>query len=213
EFGIQLDFNPSAENQLRLYLISDTDTLKNPLNGYFIQIGESGDTDRYHLYKQTGEHLTLLISSPHKPRDDALQVKSRVKVTRDSLGKWSLYTAQYEENFVFDGSNVDNDFRISSHFGIHCRFTSGNSNKFQFDYFRIDTLDKEEIIGIPDIDPLEKLKPSFTEELLFIDTFENNHSLWNGEINKFVVDKNLLLNNEESKSPSFLKVNNTEVRN
>jgi hypothetical protein len=214
EFGIQLDFNPSSENQLRLYLISDKDTLKNPLNGYFIQIGEPGDTDRYHLFKQNGEHLTLLISSPTKSRVNTLQVKSRVKVTRDSLGKWSLYTAHYEEDFVFDGSKVDNEFRISTHFGIHCRFTSGNSNKFQFDYFKIDTLGKEHQIDTPEIEPpLQKLKPSLIDELLFIDTFENNHSLWDGEINKFVVDKKLLLNNEKSKSPSFLKINNKEVRN
>src|SRR5690606_28625745 len=43
EFYVQLDFNPSSQNQIRIYLISDNADLKGALNGYFVQIGESGN--------------------------------------------------------------------------------------------------------------------------------------------------------------------------
>ncbi len=214
EFGIQLDFNPSTQNQLRVYLISDSDSLKKPLNGYFLLIGESGNTDRYQLYKQKGETISLVMSSAPKARPDASKVQSRIRVTRDSVGKWSLYTAQYGEDFVFDESATDNEFIISSHFGIHCRFTSGNSDKFQFDYFQIDTLGKESSIEIPNKeDSFGKLKPSITEELLFIDTFENHLTLWKGELNKFKIEEKVLRNAEDAKSPSYVHVSNTAVRN
>lgn len=212
EFGIQLDFNPSTQNQLRVYLISDQDALKKPLNGYFVLIGESGNTDRFQLYKQQGESISLVISSPPKPRPDPLKVKSRVRVTRDSVGRWALYSAQYGEEFVLDGSEVDNDFRSSSYFGVHCRFTSANSNKFQFDYFQIDTLRQEGIIDIPE-DTSGKLKPSFTEDVLFIDTFKHDLSLWSGEVNKFRIEGQILRNSSDAKSPSFLRVPNIGVQN
>lgn len=214
EFGIQLDFNPSAQNQLRVYLIADKDSLKNPLNGYFVLIGESGNTDRFQLYKQKGETISLVISSLPKARPDDSKVKSRVRVTRDSLGKWDLYTAHYEEDFMLDGSADDNEFRSSSHFGVHCRFTSGNSDKFQFDYFKIDTLGKEDFIELPVEDhSFGKLKPSFTDDILFIDTFKNGLSLWSGELDKFRIEGQVLLNSGDAKSPSFLHTPNLAVRN
>lgn len=212
EFGIQLDFNPSTQNQLRVYLVADRDSLKKPLNGYFVLIGESGNTDRFQLYKQKGETISLVMSSPPKDRPDPLKVKSRVRVTRDSIGKWSLYTAQYDEDFILDASEIDNEFRTSSHFGVHCRFTSGNSNKFQFDYFQIDTLGKEGFIEIPE-DVSGKLKPSFAEDVLFIDTFKNDLSLWGGEMDKFRIEGQVLLNSGDAKSPSFLWIPNTGVQN
>lgn len=214
EFGIQLDFNPSTQNQLRVYLISDRDALKKPLNGYFVLIGESGNTDRFQLYKQQGENISLVISSPPKTRPDPLKIKSRVRVTRDSVGRWALYTAQYDEEFVLDGSAVDNEFRTSSYFGVHCRFTSANSDKFQIDYFQIDTLRKEDSIDSLEVeDSFDKLKPSFTEEVLFIDTFKHDISLWSGETDKFKIEGQVLKNLSDAKSPSFLQIPNLGVQN
>lgn len=219
EFGIQLDFNPSPQNQLRIYLTSDHDSLKKPLNGYFILIGENGDTDRFHLYKQKGNDVSLILSSEAIVRPSPSQVNSRVKVTRDSTGIWNLYTAQADEDFKFEGSAFDNELRTSAYFGIHCRFTSSNSNKFQFNYFQIDTLKEESIVEVPDIEvpdieaPVQKLKPSFTEHLLFMDTFESSLSQWDGEIEKFKIENHILRNAEEIASPSYIRTNNENVAN
>lgn len=318
EIGIQLDFNPSNQNQLRIYLISNQDTLKNALEGYFILIGETGNTDRYHLYKQKGDAISLIMSSPPKTRLDANQVKSRVRVNRDSKGTWQLYTALDNKDFILDGTAKDNEFMTSSHFGIHCLFTSGNSDKFQFDYFKIQTLGGEEIPEIPTeetslpkvisnrvinnssieiefnkkldnssavklanykldlgygspnkatlkdskvtisfadtlltnnyklqikaildlfgnnlADTLitfsykapentqpeppgpetSKLKPNSTVDLLFHDEFKNDLSLWSGEVGKFLIESEVLINQASAKSPSFVRFPNIHTRN
>lgn len=50
EFTVQINFDPSATNRARIYLISDQENLNGSLNGYSLQIGESGTTDSYDLY-------------------------------------------------------------------------------------------------------------------------------------------------------------------
>src|SRR5690606_17192457 len=82
EFYIQLDFDPSTQNQVHMYLISDSEDLKSPLNGYFIQIGESGNTDSYDLYRQSGTTITRIIDGPSKIRTET-GIKTRIRVSRD----------------------------------------------------------------------------------------------------------------------------------
>lgn len=140
EFGIRLDFNPSPQNQLRVYLISDTDTLTAPLHGYFVQIGENGATDRYQLFRQEGKETSLLLSSAPKQRNDPTRIEDRIKILRDSTGNWELLTAiDQSDVFSSEGVTTDTQFTQTSYFGVHCRFTSSNSNRFYFDYFAIDT--------------------------------------------------------------------------
>jgi len=52
-FYVKLEFNPSSSNYLDVYLVSDSENLKDPLNGYFVRIGNS--QDEICLYKQSGE--------------------------------------------------------------------------------------------------------------------------------------------------------------
>src|SRR6476469_8810533 len=48
-FYFQMNFDPSTSNYTRIYLVSDQSDLNGPLNGYFLQIGESGAVDSYDL--------------------------------------------------------------------------------------------------------------------------------------------------------------------
>ena len=52
-FFIQLDFNPSSNNFMDIYLISDQESLENRLNGFFVRIGTTQDD--VSLYLQSGE--------------------------------------------------------------------------------------------------------------------------------------------------------------
>lgn len=140
EFGIKLAFNPSPANQLRVYLVADHDTLNAPLNGYFIQIGENGSTDRYILYRQEGGQTDPLLSSSPINRIDPNVIEDRIRVVRDSLGNWELFTAiDRDTTFHSEGVVADNRFMTSYFFGINCLFTQANSNGFHFRYFSIDT--------------------------------------------------------------------------
>src|SRR6187401_2657704 len=59
EFLVRLDFNPSASNFARIYLVSDQSDLSKSLNGYFVQLGNT--TDDVSLYRQTGATITRII--------------------------------------------------------------------------------------------------------------------------------------------------------
>lgn len=165
EFNVQMNFDPAATNQARIYLIADQQDLNGPLNGYFIQIGESGSTDSYDLYRQTGTNVSKIIDGPPKTRANANNLLARVKVTRNELGKWEIYTdITGGRNYVLDGAVVDLTFTATNWFGVYCRYTATRSDGFIFDDFKVEEL-------TPDVSPPSllsiKVIDEFTVEALF----------------------------------------------
>ena len=147
EFLVQLNFDPSAANQTRIYLTADQEDLKQPLNGYFIQIGENGNADSYDLYKQNGTKLTRIIDGPAKTRNDVNKLLARIRVTRNDEGKWELYTdITGGTNYGLEGSVTDDAFTNGDWFGISCKYSASRSEGFIFDDFSIDEL-------VPDVTP------------------------------------------------------------
>jgi hypothetical protein len=137
EFFVQLNFDPSTNNQIRIYLTSDNENLKGSLNGYFIQIGETGSTDSYDLYRQSGTTVTKIIDGPVKTRISANQLLARIQITRTTASLWELKTdITGGTNFVTEGTVTDNTFTSSSWFGVYCKYTTTNSDKFIFDDFK-----------------------------------------------------------------------------
>jgi len=148
EFLVQLNFDPTTTNFVRIYLTSDREDLKGNLNGYFIQIGETGATDGFHLYRQNGSSTTRIITGPQKNRANANVVYAKIKVTRDASGKWDLFSdLAGGSNFNLEGSIVDNTITSSEFTGVYCKYaTASRYNQFIFDDFIVDDL-------VPDIIP------------------------------------------------------------
>jgi len=141
QFFVQMNFDPSASNQARIYLISDNQDLKASLNGYFVQIGESGSADSYDLYRQTGTTVTKIIDGVAKSRADVNQLIARVKVTRSDIGKWELSTdITGGNNFVSEGSATDLTHTTTDWFGVRCDYTATRSTGFIFDDFVVAAL-------------------------------------------------------------------------
>ena len=141
-FFVQLNFDPTTTNFVRIYLTSDKEDLKSGLNGYFVQIGETGTSDGFNLYKQSGASLTKIISGAQKIRANANVVLARIKVTRDATGKWDLFTdVSGGNNFINEGNVIDNSFTTPAFAGIYCRYaTASRYNQYFFDDFTIDDL-------------------------------------------------------------------------
>ena len=57
-FLIKLGFSPSANNNARVYLVSNKENLTGDLQGYFLQFGESGSDDALELFRQDGDDQT-----------------------------------------------------------------------------------------------------------------------------------------------------------
>ena len=82
-------FSPSSGNNGRIYLTSDNADLTNTLNGYYIQLGESGSSDALRLFKMEAGSSTLLCSGTDGQIASSFEVS--IKVIRSEFGEWALY--------------------------------------------------------------------------------------------------------------------------
>lgn len=94
-FYIKLSFNPSDLNYARSYLLSDNQNLLQPLNGYFLQIGNG--SDQISLYRSDNGVSTLLIEG-EKGRMSGTLNAFQLKVTRSKEGTWSLSVKRVEDS-------------------------------------------------------------------------------------------------------------------
>src|SRR5690606_13011007 len=121
------------------------------------------------LYRQHGENVELLLSSPPLERIDPGLINDRIKVVRDAEGDWELLVAVDGDTFAPMGAIRDTVFEQTAFFGFHCQFTRANSDKFYFDYFSIDTTS---IDIAPQLPPTEsKLLPDGYDNAAFYDDF------------------------------------------
>ena len=148
EFFIQLNFDPTTSNFPRVYLVSNQADLSGALQGYFFQVGETGPTDGFHLYRQNGTSTSQIITGAPKARANTNLVSARIRVTRDNDGKWELYSdVAGGTNYTLEGTVTDNNYTTTTHFGVNCRYgTASRYNQFIFDDFKITEL-------VPDVTP------------------------------------------------------------
>ncbi len=134
-FLLDLRFAPSANNQPRIYLVSDQNNLKGSLNGYYIEIGQTGD-DFIRFFRQVGTTRTLLFTGTTAFSGNVI---TRIKVLRDALGNWQIFAdASGGMVFLSEGSSFfDNTHLNTAFFGVVCRHTSGNRDNFFFDDFYV----------------------------------------------------------------------------
>jgi hypothetical protein len=133
DFWVKLSFNTSANNNARVYIVSDQANTIGSVNGYFIQVGEANDS--ISLCKQSGTTITKIIHGIYAYTNHTTNTL-RIKVKRDNIGNWSLFSDTLGgNNFLLEGNGFDNTFTFSSYLGVWCKYTSSNSTKFYFDDF------------------------------------------------------------------------------
>jgi hypothetical protein len=180
EFSVQLNFDPSTANFTRIYLIADREDLNGDLNGYFLQIGESGSSDSYDLYKQTGKLITKILDCPAKNRVNANYLSTKIRVTRDNLGKWEVFSALPDHTvYSLEGSVVDQTFTQTNYFGVYAKYTATRSDGFTFDDFSVTQLTADvsppSLVSIKIID--QYLEATFSEALSANTAFNTNNYL------------------------------------
>ena len=133
QFWVKLSFATSANNNARIYLVSDQQNIAAFVNGYFVQVGEANDSIA--LYKQSGNIYQKIIHGTIAYTNNSTNTL-RIKVTRDNAGNWNLYSDPTGETiFQLEGTGFDNSFLTTSWFGVFCKYTSSNTTKFYFDDF------------------------------------------------------------------------------
>lgn len=150
EFEFNLDFAPSSNNRLRIYLQSSTSNYPD-VDGYFLEIGESNATDALRLFRSDNGNKTEVVSAT----EGALGTKpamAKVRITRSKLGEWAIF-ANYENEDILtlEATAMDNTYLGGNQFfGIWCKNSSTNADNFFIDNISITPL-------LPDISPPQVL--------------------------------------------------------
>ena len=135
-FYIHLGFPPSANNNARVYLTSDSANLENGLHGYFLQFGEALSLDAVELFRQDDTILTSVCRGNNSEIATAFYLG--VKVTRDSTGLWQLLVdTAGGTNYIPEASATDVTYNTSSWFGVVCKYTTSNAVSFYYDNFNV----------------------------------------------------------------------------
>jgi hypothetical protein len=130
-FFIRMTFPPSAINNGRVYLASDSSNLNGSLNGYYLQFGEASGNDAVELFRQTGVASVSVCRGPNM--QIASSVYLGVRVTRDAAGLWKLFVdTAGGTNYVFQTSGSDLAYNSSKYFGVVCKYAT-TGTRFFFD--------------------------------------------------------------------------------
>ncbi len=142
EFWINLQFATSAANYVDAYLVSNTSNLlSSSINGYFVRIGNTNDD--ISLYKCSSGTSILLIDGLNSSVSSSSNNLITIKVTRTS---GNLFTLERDvtgtgNNYVSEGSVLDNTYTASTHFGfIIKQSTASFFSKHFFDDISIRTI-------------------------------------------------------------------------
>jgi hypothetical protein len=185
-FWANMKFAPSTSNYLKFYLNASSPILNaTSISGYYIQIGEA-NRDTVKLFRQNGTTKTKILSSTRvcQSSTTANYANVRIKVERDDIGKWTIYSdCSGGQNFIVDGNVIDNTYSIPGFMGPNCIYgTTTRYNQFQFDDIifskKVIDVSPPEIISISAIDP-NKIEILFSEDIdaesiLNIDNFKLN---------------------------------------
>ncbi len=133
-FFIRQNFSPSSGNYGRIYLVSDQPDLDAPLNGYYLQFGESLTDDAVELFRQDGTTPVSVCRATNGAIASSFAIS--IRVTRDAIGLWKLFI-DYSggTNYVLETYGAEAMYTSSPYLGILCEYTSGNRTNFYFDDF------------------------------------------------------------------------------
>ena len=138
EFWVRMSFTTSNNNHVKVYLVADNDSLDNPLNGYYVRIGNNAPAPKTaNLFRQDGNTHTEILTGITEVGAASNNIV-RVKVIRDNAGNWELFCdATGGFGYIPQGTTNDNTYTSGDYFGVLCKYTSGNVARFFFDDFYV----------------------------------------------------------------------------
>ncbi len=130
ECSFLIDYSTSSSNYACMYLAADKPDAA-MLTAYYVMVG--GTADEVSLYLQQGATKTKLIDGTDK-RTDGKKVNIRVRVTRDSLGLFQLYSkTDVETEYIKEGEVRDLNQQSSEWFGLSFTNTASTGSLYCFD--------------------------------------------------------------------------------
>jgi len=183
-FWIKLSFSPSANNFARVYLVSDQSDFNLPLNGYYLQFGESGSDDAIELFRQSGEEHFSICRGTEGLLSGSFEIS--VKITRDENALWQIFVDPTGgNNFQLEAEGNDNEINTTNSFGVFCKYTSSNSSKMYFDNFYVGD------IFVDTIPPEVVFVNTISQNKINIKFSEGVDRLSSENINNYIANNNI----------------------
>jgi len=185
EYWMRLAFNPSSANYVDTYLVaSDSNLSGQKTVGYFVRTGNTDD--EISLYrKDSNGIITKIIDGENGTLNHSNNI-FKIKVTRDSIGKWNLYSdfSGSGNSYKNEGTVIDSTYKSSSYFGFLVRqSTASFFQKHFIDDIEIKKFVRDvsppEIIGINAISA-NQLDVLFNEPVENSSNLFSNYSANNG---------------------------------
>ena len=131
ECWVKINYNPSSGNYQAIYIVSDNNDVSSGCNGYFVKIGDTQDD--VSLWLQEGTKKTKIIDGIDK-RTDRNPCELKVKVTRDILGNFTLYSKLANEtDYLLEGMVQNTVVKKSSYFGLMYVNSATTGSNYYFD--------------------------------------------------------------------------------
>ncbi len=134
KFSMQLPFPPSTNNCAQVILKSNNSNLNQMTQGYYLQFGENLSTDAIELFYKNGAQLISVCRGQNGYIANPFSLN--IKVTYSNFGEWKIYIdSSNTGSYLIQSEGFSVDSLPMEGFGVLCRYTSTNLNKFHFDNF------------------------------------------------------------------------------
>ena len=131
ECWVKINYTTSSSNYVSYYIVSDGEDISDGCVGYYVQVG--GTNDEVSLFVQEGTKKTKIIDGKDK-RTDGNPIELRIKVTRDALGNFELFSKLPTETaYELEGKITDNKINKSSFVGLFFANTTTTGSAYHFD--------------------------------------------------------------------------------
>lgn len=141
ELNVSLDFTPSPQNNLKIYLASSHPQLRTAENAWFLQVGgETGDQDKLSLFRQKNNQRTLLAESkPGILGDKAFNLSFRILI--DERGLWQIFTkADSSQSWLPSFDYAGKEELKGFYTGLLLTYTASRAKQFNFDDWKMEGL-------------------------------------------------------------------------
>jgi hypothetical protein len=141
EFSIRTNLTttgPSSSNRIRIYLMADNSNFASAtLNGYYLQIGETGSLDALQLYKVTNGTSTSILRGTDGTVAGPI-INSNIRIIRNNAGQWEILADHTGgTNYISEGTAIDNTHRSGSFFGVYTTYSTTQGDRFFYDNFYV----------------------------------------------------------------------------
>jgi hypothetical protein len=134
EFFVDPKVSTSSNNRMDVFLISNEAALNGNNTGYFVRIG--GTPDEVALFRKDGQTSeSYVIQGVNGSINSSTNHPTKVKVTRDAAGNWTLFADYNGTGALFElvGTAQDITYTSSAYFGILVRYSDSNRQKYYAD--------------------------------------------------------------------------------